>query len=211
MFFSQDAGQINYTFDQVSICCNQVSSSHMSDWLRYNVPVSKVNYSLQSLLTELHKLTKLCNVQQFQTSMWHTIAMVRALSRRMYSYVWDVKYLWPKSNVDLVSTSLNDAGEQQITIVVRALPPRLSCSMRVNLLSRYGTYVYTGTSAPALIGGSLWGNIWIQPKFPGRCFIDSVKASTQCTITIHSTGTSEDSTITSLAQSSNCSNFYLNS
>jgi len=51
-------------------------------------------------------------------------------------------YLWPNRRVDLVSVSLNDAGEQQMTIVVRALPPRLSCSMRVNLLSRYGTYVY---------------------------------------------------------------------
>ena len=46
--------------------------------------------------------------------------------------------LWPKSSVDLVSVSLYDAGEQQMTIVVRAFPPRLSCSIRVNLLSRYG-------------------------------------------------------------------------
>ena len=32
-------------------------------------------------------------------------------------------YLFPKSNVDLVSCSLYEAGEQQITTVVLALPP----------------------------------------------------------------------------------------
>ena len=31
--------------------------------------------------------------------------------------------LWPNINVDLVSVSLKDAGEQQIMIVVLALPP----------------------------------------------------------------------------------------
>lgn len=42
----------------------------------------------------------------------------------------------PKSNVDLVSDSLKDAGEQQIIIVVLALPPNDSCNIRVNLESR---------------------------------------------------------------------------
>ena len=31
--------------------------------------------------------------------------------------------LWPNINVDLVSVSLKDAGEQQMMIVVLALPP----------------------------------------------------------------------------------------
>ena len=49
-------------------------------------------------------------------------------------------YLCPNNNVDFVSTSLYAAGEQQMTIVVRAFPPRLSWRIRVSLLSRYGTY-----------------------------------------------------------------------
>jgi len=53
-----------------------------------------------------------------------------------------ISNLWPNSSVDFVSVSLYDAGEQHITIVVRALPPRLSCRMRVNLLSRYGINPY---------------------------------------------------------------------
>jgi len=32
-------------------------------------------------------------------------------------------YLWPNIRVDLVSCSLNDEGEQQMIMVVRALPP----------------------------------------------------------------------------------------
>lgn len=32
-------------------------------------------------------------------------------------------YLWPNIRVDRVSCSLNDDGEQQMIIVVRALPP----------------------------------------------------------------------------------------
>lgn len=36
----------------------------------------------------------------------------------------DHTYRLPKSNVDLVSDSLKDAGEQQIMIVVRAFPPK---------------------------------------------------------------------------------------
>lgn len=45
-------------------------------------------------------------------------------------------YRLPKSSVDLVSASLNEAGEQQIMMVVRALPPNDSCKIRVNLESR---------------------------------------------------------------------------
>lgn len=44
----------------------------------------------------------------------------------------------PNSSVDLVSDSLKLAGEQQMTMVVRALPPRDSCRIRVSLESRYG-------------------------------------------------------------------------
>jgi len=51
----------------------------------------------------------------------------------------------------LVSSSLYDAGEQHITIVVRALPPRLSWRIRVNLLSRYGTYVYNSQQSNTII------------------------------------------------------------
>ena len=51
------------------------------------------------------------------------------------------QYLLPKSRVDLVSDSLKDAGEQQIIMVVRALPPRDSCKIRVNLESLYGIWV----------------------------------------------------------------------
>lgn len=45
-------------------------------------------------------------------------------------------HLFPKSKVDFVSASLKEAGEAQMTMVVRALPPRLSCRMRVSLESR---------------------------------------------------------------------------
>lgn len=37
------------------------------------------------------------------------------------------------------SSRLTSAGETHATITVRLLPPRLSCSIRVSLLSRYGT------------------------------------------------------------------------
>ena len=47
----------------------------------------------------------------------------------------------PKSNVDLVSDSLKLAGEQQMTIVVLALPPSDSCNILVNFESRYGICV----------------------------------------------------------------------
>lgn len=49
--------------------------------------------------------------------------------------------LLPKSNVDFVSDSLKLAGEQQIIMVVRALPPRDSCKILVSLESRYGMWV----------------------------------------------------------------------
>lgn len=49
-------------------------------------------------------------------------------------------YLLPKSRVLLVSLSLNEAGEQQMTIVVLALPPSDSCRIRVNLESLYGIW-----------------------------------------------------------------------
>jgi hypothetical protein len=38
--------------------------------------------------------------------------------------------------VDLVSDSLNEAGEQQMIIVVLALPPSDSCKIRVSFESR---------------------------------------------------------------------------
>lgn len=40
----------------------------------------------------------------------------------------------------LVSLSLKEAGEQQITIVVLALPPSDSCRIRVNFESLYGIW-----------------------------------------------------------------------
>lgn len=55
-------------------------------------------------------------------------------------------YLRPKSKVDLVSDSLNDAGEQQIIIVVRAFPPKDSCKIRVNFESRYGMWVFLSSA-----------------------------------------------------------------
>jgi hypothetical protein len=39
------------------------------------------------------------------------------------------------TKVDLVSDSLKEAGEAQMTIVVLAFPPKDSCRMRVNLES----------------------------------------------------------------------------
>ncbi len=47
-------------------------------------------------------------------------------------------HLRPKSSVVLVSASLKEAGEQQVMIVVRALPPSDSWRMRVSFESRYG-------------------------------------------------------------------------
>lgn len=47
-------------------------------------------------------------------------------------------HLLPKSRVLFVSLSLNEAGEQQITIVVLALPPNDSCKIRVSFESLYG-------------------------------------------------------------------------
>lgn len=44
-------------------------------------------------------------------------------------------YRLPKSSVDLLSDSLNEAGEQQMIMVVRALPPSDSCKIRVNFES----------------------------------------------------------------------------
>ena len=46
--------------------------------------------------------------------------------------------LSPNCKVLLVSASLYEDGEQQMTRVVRALPPKLSCNTRVSLLSLYG-------------------------------------------------------------------------
>ena len=51
-------------------------------------------------------------------------------------------YLCPNMRVDLVSASLYTEGEQQMMMVVRQLPPRESCRMRVILLSRYGTWLF---------------------------------------------------------------------
>lgn len=48
-------------------------------------------------------------------------------------------YLCPNSSVDLVSASLKEEGEQQMTMVVRQFPPRESCKILVILLSLYGT------------------------------------------------------------------------
>ena len=45
----------------------------------------------------------------------------------------------PKRSVDSVSASLYDDGEQLMISVVRELPPRDSCRIRVSLESRYGT------------------------------------------------------------------------
>lgn len=42
----------------------------------------------------------------------------------------------PKSKVDFVSDSLKLAGEQQMIIVVLALPPKDSCRILVSLESR---------------------------------------------------------------------------
>ena len=47
-------------------------------------------------------------------------------------------YRDPNISVDFDSTSLNEEGEQHITIVVLEFPPRLSCKILVILLSRYG-------------------------------------------------------------------------
>lgn len=44
--------------------------------------------------------------------------------------------LCPNMRVDLVSASLKEEGEQQITMVVRQFPPSESCRIRVILLSR---------------------------------------------------------------------------
>lgn len=57
--------------------------------------------------------------------------------------------LWPKSSVDLVSDSLYDDGEQQMTMVVLQFPPSESWRILVILLSRYGTYVYADTETTA--------------------------------------------------------------
>ena len=48
------------------------------------------------------------------------------------------QYLVPKRNDEMLSFASSAAGEQLIIIVVRALPPSDSCSIRVSLLSRYG-------------------------------------------------------------------------
>jgi hypothetical protein len=50
-------------------------------------------------------------------------------------------YRLPNSSVDLVSASLKLAGEQQMMMVVRALPPRDSCRIRVSFESLYGMCV----------------------------------------------------------------------
>ncbi len=44
----------------------------------------------------------------------------------------------PKRRVERVSASLYDDGEQLMMSVVRELPPRDSCRIRVSLESRYG-------------------------------------------------------------------------
>lgn len=54
-------------------------------------------------------------------------------------------HLCPNSSVDLVSASLKEEGEQQMTMVVRQFPPRESCRILVILLSLYGTYVWQRT------------------------------------------------------------------
>lgn len=48
-------------------------------------------------------------------------------------------YLCPNCRVVLVSASLKEEGEQQMTMVVRQFPPRESCRILVILLSLYGT------------------------------------------------------------------------
>lgn len=44
-------------------------------------------------------------------------------------------HLLPKSRVLFVSLSLKEAGEQQMTMVVLALPPSDSCKIRVSFES----------------------------------------------------------------------------
>ena len=44
-------------------------------------------------------------------------------------------YLCPNCSVDLVSASLKEDGEQQMTMVVRQFPPSESCRILVILLS----------------------------------------------------------------------------
>lgn len=69
------------------------------------------------------------------------IILLDYLFRNFFFYIELVSFFFfthlrPKSNVDLVSDSLNEAGEQQIIIVVRAFPPNDSCNIRVNFESR---------------------------------------------------------------------------
>jgi len=73
---------------------------------------------------------------------WSMLQAFKCDNLRLMTDYKKISYRWPNSSVDLVSVSLYDAGEQQMTIVVRALPPRLSCRMRVSLLSRYGMNPY---------------------------------------------------------------------
>uniref|UniRef100_A0A182J2R4 Uncharacterized protein n=1 Tax=Anopheles atroparvus TaxID=41427 RepID=A0A182J2R4_ANOAO len=63
------------------------------------------------------------------------------LALQLDSPLEEETYLRPKSSVDFVSDSLKLAGEQQMTMVVRALPPSDSCRMRVSFESRYGMCV----------------------------------------------------------------------
>lgn len=69
---------------------------------------------------------------------WYRILLNEVSYESLWKLIELVIYLLPKSSVLLVSLSLNEAGEQQITMVVLAFPPSDSCKIRVSFESRYG-------------------------------------------------------------------------
>lgn len=79
-------------------------------------------------------------LSNFQTRKITCLIFSKMINHKNSVPIWTVTYLLPKSKVLLVSLSLKDAGEQQMTIVVLALPPSDSCKIRVSFESLYGMW-----------------------------------------------------------------------
>ena len=79
---------------------------------------------------------KQLNLRAFWGEFWMESCIETWAGSRTRVSLRDHTHLSPNMSVLLVSGALKEEGEQQMTRVVRALPPRLSCSTRVSLLSR---------------------------------------------------------------------------
>uniref|UniRef100_A0A3Q3DED7 Uncharacterized protein n=1 Tax=Hippocampus comes TaxID=109280 RepID=A0A3Q3DED7_HIPCM len=94
---------------------------------------------LQRLISVSSQVTLVLSTLFFSFSFSYLLFHCSAVSSMFSVTVFLMVLALVTQKVDLVSASLKDEGEQQMTMVVRQFPPRESCRILVILLSLYGT------------------------------------------------------------------------